>query len=263
MLELLREKNLEKFLTEFGTKTLPDILGATLEFNNYRSYFKIDEMGNIKTKKPNMPLIKLALLGNEYLNEYFNQGLFITEKRKFHKIDRLADFTVENLEKNLYKVFYNRDLSIGLRYSKEFILKDKSLFIKKISHFVLLDEIKNEKALLTLAFIKALENADKKNVDFILYSFLPYIINYPSYINQNKKQEIEIYNINELDLNGLAYLNLITYAYEEFQEKYFFKLSDYVRNNGILSEEKELFERLSEKEDELYKMWNRVRGINL
>lgn len=263
MLGLLREKNCEEFLTETKGKTLNEVLSKTVEFNSYRSYFKIDSMGAIKYKKPNMSLIKLTLLGEKFLPEYFNEGLYITEKRKIHKIDRLSSVNIETLEKNLYKVFYNRDLSISYRYAKEFILKDKSLFVKKLSHFILLDDVKSNKALLTLAFMEALNDVNKKNIDSVLYSYLPYIVTYPTRIVSPRGNSKDIYEIEKLDLNALAYLNLVRYGYEEFEQNYFSKLSNYLGEIEGKETEVELFERLSENRDELYKVWHRVTGSDL
>lgn len=258
MLELLREVKVEEFVENFKNKELCEILEATKEFNNYRNYYNIDKMGNVKTKSPNEALVKLSLLGNEFLGEYFQKGLFITEKRKIHKIDRLSDFTVEHLEKNLYKIFFNRDINVAYRYVKEFILKDKEFFIKKLSHFVLLNNIDNNKSLITLAFIKALGNVNKKNIDSILYSYLPYIVTFPSEISTKEDLEIKAYNIESLDLNALAYLNLIVLGYEEYNKIYFGKLSKYMEEKREFLDDKELFERLSENKDELYKMWSRA-----
>ena len=258
MLELLREVKVEEFVENFKSKELCEILEATKEFNNYRNYYNIDKMGNVKTKSPNEALVKLSLLGNEFLGEYFQKGLFITEKRKIHKIDRLSDFTVEHLEKNLYKIFFNRDINVAYRYVKEFILKDKEFFIKKLSHFVLLNNIDNNKSLITLAFIKALGNVNKKNIDSILYSYLPYIVTFPSEISTKEDLEIKAYNIESLDLNALAYLNLIKFGYEEYNEIYLGKLSEYMEEKREFLDDKELFERLSENKDELYKMWSRA-----
>ena len=258
MLELLREVKVEEFVENFKSKELCEILEATKEFNNYRNYYNIDKMGNVKTKSPNEALVKLSLLGNEFLGEYFKKGLFITEKRKIHKIDRLSDFTVEHLEKNLYKIFFNRDINVAYRYVKEFILKDKEFFIKKLSHFVLLNNIDNNKSLITLAFIKALGNVNKKNIDSILYSYLPYIVTFPSEISTKEDLEIKAYNIESLDLNALAYLNLIVLGYEEYNKIYFGKLSKYMEEKREFLDDKELFERLSENKDELYKMWSRA-----
>lgn len=258
MLELLREVKVEEFVENFKNKELYEILEATMEFNSYRNYYNIDKMGSIKIKSPNKALIKLSLLGNECLGEYFQKGLFITEKRKIHKIDRLSDFTVELLEKNLYKIFFNRDINVAYRYVKEFILKDKEFFIKKLSHFVLLNSLDSDKSLITLAFIKALENVNKKNIDSILYSYLPYIITYPSLIITKENLEIKVHNIENLDLNGLAYLNLIKFGYEEYNKIYLGKLSEYMEEKRELLDDKKLFERLSENKDELYKMWSRA-----
>ena len=69
MLELLREVKVEEFVENFKSKELCEILEATIEFNNYRNYYNIDKMGNVKTKSPNEALVKLSLLGNEFLGE--------------------------------------------------------------------------------------------------------------------------------------------------------------------------------------------------
>lgn len=246
MLELLREKNLDKFINEYSEKSLEEVLKDTLEYNSYRNYHKIDSMGNISTKKLNMPLVSLTFFGKEELENYFTKGLYITEKRRIHKIDRLSQYDVSHLEKNLYKIFYNRDLSIAYRYAKEFILKDKELFIKKLSHFVLLDEIKSEKAIITLAFIVALEKVNKENVDVFLYSYLPYIVTYPSHICPMDNKEIIKIDKENLDLRALSYLNLIAYGYEDYKEKYLRKLSSYIKDMYFKEEEIKLMNMLKE-----------------
>jgi len=244
MLELLREKNLDKFMNDYKEKTLEEILKDTLEFNTYRTYYKIDSMGNISAKRINMPLIYLTFFGKEELENYFTKGLYITEKRKIHKIDRLSQYDVSHLEKNLYKVIYNRDINIAYRYAKEFILKDKDLFIKKLSHFVLLDEINSEKAIITLAFIKALEKVNKENIDLFLYSYFPYIVTYPSYISSIENKEIIKIDIENLDLRALSYFVLMSYGYEEYKEKYLGKLSFYIKDMCSKEEEMKLVNML-------------------
>lgn len=263
MLELLREKNYNEFFELTKELSFTEILNETYDFNCYRTYFKIDKMGNILKKEPNKALIKLTFLGKKYLQEYFEKGLYITERRKIDKIDRMSQFSVELLEKNLYKVFYNRDLSIAYRYSKEFILKDKELFIKKLSHYILLDRVDNEKSLLTLAFIEALKEVNKDNVDSILFSYLPYLINCPTVIEDIKSNEIRVIEKNQMNLNGIAYLKLISFGYEEYQSNYFSRLSKYAENVNTQESDYELFERLSENIDELYKVWNRVGESSL
>lgn len=263
MLELLREKNYSEFFELTKDLGFTEILGKTYEFNSYRTYFKIDKMGKILKKDSNLALIKLTFLGKKYLQEYFEKGLYITERRKIDKIDRMSQFDVELLEKNLYKVFYNRDLSIAYRYCKEFILKDKEFFIKKLSHYILLDRIDNEKSLLTLAFIEALKEVNKDNIDFLLFTYLPYLINCPTVIDNIKSDKIEVVEKNQMNLNGIAYLKLISFGYEEYQNDYFSKLSKYAETVTVQESNDELFERLSENIDELYKVWNRVRASSL
>lgn len=243
MLEILREKNIAKFMETYKNKELPEILRDTVEFNNYRSYFSIDSVGNIKTKEPSWALIKLTLLGNDCLEDYFKDGLFITEKRKIHKIDRLSNYDINHLEKNLYKIYYNRDLNISYRYTKEFILKDKELFIKKISNYVLLNNIDSKKSIITYAFIEALKFVDKQNIDYIILSYLPYIITYPSYIENNffkgSNETVENY-----DLLELAYIKLMSYGLSENKDKYFQNLYNYNKSNKEIYDFKELCKKL-------------------
>ena len=54
------------------------------------------------------------------------------------------------------------------------------------------------------------------------------------------------------------YLNLIVLGYEEYNKIYFGKLSKYMEEKREFLDDKELFERLSENKDELYKMWSRA-----
>jgi len=61
----------------------------------------------------------------------------------------------------------------------------------------------------------------------------------------------------------LAYLNLVTYGYKEFEKEYFLKLSNYLGELKVRETEEKLFERLSENRDELYKVWHRVAGSNM
>lgn len=263
MLELLREVQVENFLEKYKNKELYEILEDTQEFNSYRSYFTLNNLGEIKTKSYNKALVNLTLLGNTFLKEYFTEGLFISEKRKIHKIDRLSDFSVEHLDKNLYKLMYNRDLNISYRYVKEFILKDKEFFIKKMAHYILLNDLKAEKALITLSFIKALEKVDKKNIDCLLYSYLPYLVTFPGNIENDTEKYIEVFEVEKMDLNGLGYLNLIKYGYQEYHNIYFSKLTKYLKSRELIVENRNLFEKLSEGKNELYEMWNEIKKSNL
>lgn len=256
MLGLLKEVDFESFTKLYETKGFYGLLDETKEFNNYRSYFGINQYGDIKIKPFNKSLVNLTYFGEEALKEYFYEGLFIKERKKIDKIDRLSAYKIEDLEKNLYKIFYNRDLSFALRYSKEFILKDKNLFVTKLAHFVLLDRVINEKALITLALIKALENVDKNNIDGILHSYLPYIATFPTVIDETLLKENCDIDKEKLDLVSVAYLNLMPYGYEEKKSVYFGKLWEYFINiKETTKEDSKLFERLSENVNELYKMW--------
>ena len=123
MLELLREVKVEEFVENFKSKELCEILEATIEFNNYRNYYNIDKMGNVKTKSPNEALVKLSLLGNECLGEYFQNRVnanIVTQHLK--SLSNTCGLSPIRFFKN-YMIYYLTKNSsiIGFYFSTGFI----------------------------------------------------------------------------------------------------------------------------------------------
>jgi hypothetical protein len=250
MYEILKEKDFESFYELYKERSLIDILGELRDYLNYRCYYKVGGNGEIYKKDINIHLISLVFSkeksSKEEIKEFFEKGIYFEERQKLKKIDRMSSFSFENLDKNIYKVFFNRDTSIGLRYAKEYYLRDKNKFNKKLAKYVLLDRVDSKKALVLIAMFKLLKEVkNDRDLDTVLHIFLSYIINYPSVLEED---DVSFENKVEKDLYALAYSKLINFTGEEsFDTKLYRYMSKY--NAGKIDEK--LYGRLSEY-NELY-----------
>ncbi len=198
MYEIIKEKRFEDFYSIYQKEDFIKVLGLLRNYLNYRSYYKLSSNGVINEKNPNLFLLNLVFnngqVSKEVLEEFFNKGILFGENRKLKKIDRLSSEKVEDLEKKLFKIYSNRDLSISLRYTKELIKKDKNLAKKLLCRYVLLHKNTSKKALVLLGFFKSLDLVkDDEDLDTVLHIFLDYIVTYPSEFSDEKEDIDNIY----------------------------------------------------------------------
>lgn len=248
MYEIIKDNNFEEFYKVFKSQKLIKTLGELRDFLNYRTYYKVEGDGTIKKKDINMALVNLILVDSEEgrsedaLRAFFQEGIFFKENQKLKKINRLSSYSLEVLDKNLYKIYYNRDLASALRYSKEYFLKDKERFKKKLLRYVLLDRVESKKTLLLLAMLKLINQVEDDNdLDTVLHIFINYIVRYPSvfeYTRPNGENK-------ELDLYALSYKKCIELLAEESKE-YEDRLEAYIQGNYQGKINESIYERLSD-----------------
>ena len=173
-LEFLREKNLDKAIELIKEKGKFTILSEYSTFFDMRTYFKVNEDGDIFQKSYN-PIILLYLFCNDEkkLAEYLFKYSYPEEKQNIKKIDRASNLDIESLKKNLIKTLINSHLDFSKTFAKEFFLRDKKAFFETMYNFALMGNPKD----LKLFFVYALEEIFSKIVydENIFYTIIAYL----------------------------------------------------------------------------------------
>ena len=172
--EFLREKNLEKAIELIKEKGKFTILSEYSTFFDMRTYFKVNEDGDIFQKSYN-PITLLYLFCDDEKNlaEYLFKYSYPEEKQNIKKIDRTSNLDIETLKKNLMKTLVNSDLDFSKTFAKELFLRDKKSFFEVMYSFSLMGNPKD----LKLFFVYALEeifsiiNYDE-NIFYIIITYL-------------------------------------------------------------------------------------------
>ena len=172
--EFLREKNLEKAIELIKEKGKFTILSEYSTFFDMRTYFKVNEDGDIFQKSYN-PITLLYLFCNNEKNlaEYLFKYSYPEEKQNIKKIDRASNLDIETLKKNLMKTLVNSHLDFSKTFAKELFLRDKKAFFETMYNFSLMGNPKD----LKLFFVYALEeifsiiNYDE-NIFYIIIAYL-------------------------------------------------------------------------------------------
>ena len=172
--EFLREKNLEKAIELIKEKGKFTILSEYSSFFDMRTYFKVNEDGDIFQKSYN-PITLLYLFCNNEKNlaEYLFKYSYPEEKQNIKKIDRASNLDIETLKKNLMKTLINSHLDFSKTFAKELFLRDKKSFFETMYNFSLMGNPKD----LKLFFVYALEeifsiiNYDE-NIFYIIITYL-------------------------------------------------------------------------------------------
>ena len=172
--EFLREKNLEKAIELIKEKGKFTILSEYSTFFDMRTYFKVNEDGDIFQKSYN-PITLLYLFCNNEKNlaEYLFKYSYPEEKQNIKKIDRTSNLDIETLKKNLMKTLVNSHLDFSKTFAKELFLRDKKSFFEVMYSFSLMGNPKD----LKLFFVYALEeifsiiNYDE-NIFYIIIAYL-------------------------------------------------------------------------------------------
>ena len=198
--EFLREKNLEKAIELIKEKGKFTILSEYSSFFDMRTYFKVNEDGDISQKTYNpITLLYLFCDDEESLAEYLFKYSYPEEKQNIKKIDRASNLDIETLKKNLMKTLINSHLDFSKTFAKELFLRDKKSFFEVMYNFSLMGNPKD----LKLFFVYALEeifsiiNYDE-NIFYIIIAYLTkFRDDYSVYMNStddNIKFDIENYN---------------------------------------------------------------------
>ena len=172
--EFLREKNLEKAIELIKEKGKFTILSEYSSFFDMRTYFKVNEDGDISQKSYN-PITLLYLFCDDEKNlaEYLFKYSYPEEKQNIKKIDRTSNLDIETLKKNLMKTLVNSHLDFSKTFAKELFLRDKKSFFEVMYSFSLMGNPKD----LKLFFVYALEeifsiiNYDE-NIFYIIIAYL-------------------------------------------------------------------------------------------
>ena len=172
--EFLREKNLEKAIELIKEKGKFTILSEYSSFFDMRTYFKVNENGDINQKSYNpITLLYLFCDNEKNLAEYLFKYSYPEEKQNIKKIDRASNLDIETLKKNLMKTLVNSHLDFSKTFAKELFLRDKKSFFEVMYSFSLMGNPKD----LKLFFVYALEeifsiiNYDE-NIFYIIIAYL-------------------------------------------------------------------------------------------
>lgn len=172
--EFLREKNLEKTIKLIKEKGKFTILSEYSSFFDMRTYFKVNEDGDITQKSYNpITLLYLFCDDEENLAGYFFKYSYPEEKQNIKKIDRASNLDIETLKKNLMKTLVNSHLDFSKTFAKELFLRDKKAFFETMYNFSLMGNPKD----LKLFFVYALEEIFSKinydeNIFYIIIAYL-------------------------------------------------------------------------------------------
>ena len=187
--EFLREKNLEKAIELIKEKGKFTVLSEYSAFFDMRTYFKVNEDGDIFQKSYNpITLLYLFCDDEENLAEYLFKYSYPEEKQNIKKIDRATNLDIETLKKNLIKTLVNSHLDFSKTFAKEFFLRDKKAFFETMYNFALMGNPKD----LKLFFVYALEEIFSKIVydENIFYTIIAYLTkfrdNYSIYMEVNE-----------------------------------------------------------------------------
>ncbi|WP_339002645.1 hypothetical protein LDK17_07290 [Fusobacterium polymorphum] len=172
--EFLREKNLEKAIELIKEKGKFAILSEYSTFFDMRTYFKVNEDGDITQKSYNpITLLYLFCDDEKKLAEYLFKYSYPEEKQNIKKIDRASNLDIETLKKNLMKTLINFNLDFSKIFAKELFLRDKKAFFETMYNFSLMGNPKD----LKLFFVYALEEIFSKIAydENIFYTIIAYL----------------------------------------------------------------------------------------
>ena len=187
--EFLKAKNLDTCIELIKEKGKFNILSEYANFYDRRTYFKVNENGDIfqKTYNP-ITLLYLFCDDEKKLADYLFKYSYVEEKQNIKKIDRATNLDIETLKKNLIKTLVNSHLDFSKTFAKEFFLRDKKAFFETMYNFALMGNPKD----LKLFFVYALEEIFSKiNYDEnIFYTIIAYLTkfrdNYSIYMEVNE-----------------------------------------------------------------------------
>ena len=172
--EFLREKNLEKAIELIKEKGKFTILSEYSAFFDMRTYFKVNEDGDIFQKSYNpITLLYLFCDNEKNLAEYLFKYSYPEEKQNIKKIDRASNLDIETLKINLIKTLVNSYLDFSKTFAKELFLRDKKAFFENMYNFALMGNPKD----LKLFFVYALEEIFSKIAydENIFYTIIAYL----------------------------------------------------------------------------------------
>ena len=239
--EFLREKKLEKAIELIKEKGKFAILSEYSTFFDMRTYFKVNEDGDITQKSYNpITLLYLFCDDEKKLAEYLFKYSYPEEKQNIKKIDRASNLDIETLKKNLMKTLVNSNLDFSKIFAKELFLRDKKAFFETMYNFTLMGNPKD----LKLVFTYALEEIFSKIAydENIFYTIIAYLTkfrdDYSTYMEtSNISFDIETYSDDKK-----IYINIFEKVLERYSLKnenkfkislYKYFVKDFVLNQDL------------------------------
>ena len=239
--EFLREKKLEKAIELIKEKGKFAILSEYSTFFDMRTYFKVNEDGDITQKSYNpITLLYLFCDDEKKLAEYLFKYSYPEEKQNIKKIDRASNLDIETLKKNLMKTLTNSNLDFSKIFAKELFLRDKKAFFETMYNFALMGNPKD----LKLFFVYTLEEIFSKIAydENIFYTIIAYLTkfrdDYSTYMEtSNISFDIETYSDDKK-----IYINIFEKVLERYSLKnenkfkislYKYFVKDFVLNQDL------------------------------
>ena len=239
--EFLREKNLEKAIELIKEKGKFAILSEYSTFFDMRTYFKVNEDGDITQKSYNpITLLYLFCDDEKKLAEYLFKYSYPEEKQNIKKIDRASNLDIETLKKNLMKTLVNSNLDFSKIFAKELFLRDRKAFFETMYNFALMGNPKD----LKLFFVYTLEEIFSKIAydENIFYTIIAYLTkfrdDYSTYMEtSNISFDIETYSDDKK-----IYINIFEKVLERYSLKnenkfkislYKYFVKDFVLNQDL------------------------------
>ena len=218
--EFLRKKNLEKTIELIKEKGKFTILSEYSSFFDMRTYFKVNEDGDIFQKSHNpITLLYLFCDDEESLAEYLFKYSYPEEKQNIKKIDRASNLDIETLKINLIKTLVNSYLDFSKTFAKELFLRDKKAFFENMYNFALMGNPKD----LKLFFVYALEEIFSKIAydENIFYTVIAYLTKFRD--DYSTYMEVDENNLN-FDMENYSddkkiYLNIFEKVLNKYKLK--------------------------------------------
>ena len=240
--EFLKEKNLDACIELIKEKGKFNILSEYANFYDRRTYFKVNENGDIFPKSYNpITLLYLFCDDERKLADYLFKYSYAEEKQNIKKIDRASNLDIESLKKNLMKTLTNSHLDFSKIFAKELFLRDKKAFFELMYNFSFMGNPKDLKVL----FVYALEEIfNQINYDEnIFYTIIAYLTkfrdDYSVYMNSTDKTiKFDIENYNE---DKKIYLNVAEKIFAKYnlknENKFKISLCRYFENDFELNQD--------------------------
>ena len=240
--EFLKAKNLDTCIELIKEKGKFNILSEYANFYDRRTYFKVNENGDIfpKTYNP-ITLLYLFCDDEKKLADYLFKYSYAEEKQNIKKIDRASNLDIESLKKNLMKTLTNSHLDFSKIFAKELFLRDKKAFFELMYNFSFMGNPKDLKVL----FVYALEEIfNQINYDEnIFYTIIAYLTkfrdDYSIYMNSTDETiKFDIENYNE---DKKIYLNIAEKIFARYnlknENKFKISLCRYFENDFELNQD--------------------------
>ena len=240
--EFLKEKNLNTCIELIKEKGKFNILSEYANFYDRRTYFKVNENGDIFQKIYNpITLLYLFCDDEKKLADYLFKYSYAEEKQNIKKIDRASNLDIESLKKNLMKTLTNSHLDFSKIFAKELFLRDKKAFFELMYNFSFMGNPKDLKVL----FVYALEEIfNQINYDEnIFYTIIAYLTkfrdDYSVYMNSTDETiKFDIENYNE---DKKIYLNIAEKIFARYnlknENKFRLSLCRYFENDFELNQD--------------------------